>query len=520
MEQSIVLSGDLPRTTISRMVHRQEVFQIARGVYSPDDQAKSNPTLYVRSNLYSILGRLMPGAVITDRSGLNAMPVDGVLYVAWRKNRTVDLPGVKISARLGCPPLEGDVRLPGGAYYASRWRALAENAIPTRARSSTVSRTLLTSELHDAFAKEASVRDLDTLALWRTQTEEHAKRLLIPPKQTESLNDLYGSILGSFDIPTPSRILRERIKRSPYDSDRSKRFELLATALRDIVDQSHPVDPHSTPMAPLFDAYFSNFIEGTEFEIEQARQIIENDADFGRYADSHDIKGTYEILVSIDLSPAYGSPEDFLSTLRERHRLLMSAHPTATPGEFKTIANRAGNTVFVQPELVRGTLMEGYSLASGLETPWQRAVYLKFVVAETHPFIDGNGRMSRVTMNAELTPAGESCIVVPTVFREEYLGSLRRLSRDDDPAVYIQAMRYLHDVTAAIDFTTFDRAVTDLRAMNAFSTESSDRLQPLARRAPEVVTPSKKPIKPAPWGVVAPYTRADGTRVSGYPKPR
>ena len=43
------------------------------------------------------------------------------------------------------------------------------------------------------------------------------------------------------------------------------------------------------------------------------------------------------------------------------------------------------------------------------------------MISEVHPFNDGNGRIARVMMNAELVRADQSRIIVPTVFREDYI---------------------------------------------------------------------------------------------------
>lgn len=58
--------------------------------------------------------------------------------------------------------------------------------------------------------------------------------------------------------------------------------------------------------------------------------------------------------------------------------------------------------------------MEGFARAVGLEDPFARAVFLMFLVSEVHPFDDGNGRIARVMMNAELTAARQARIVIPT----------------------------------------------------------------------------------------------------------
>ena len=62
------------------------------------------------------------------------------------------------------------------------------------------------------------------------------------------------------------------------------------------------------------------------------------------------------------------------------------------------------------------------------------------VVSETHPFADGNGRTSRLLMNAYLSEGNQCRIVIPTVFREDYLLSLKAISHQVDATAYIRAM--------------------------------------------------------------------------------
>jgi prophage maintenance system killer protein len=46
--------------------------------------------------------------------------------------------------------------------------------------------------------------------------------------------------------------------------------------------------------------------------------------------------------------------------------------------------------------------IEGYQRLADLDTAWERSVLAMFVVSEVHPFDDGNGRVARIMMNAEL----------------------------------------------------------------------------------------------------------------------
>jgi hypothetical protein len=98
---------------------------------------------------------------------------------------------------------------------------------------------------------------------------------------------------------------------------------------------------------------------------------------------------------------------------------------------------------------------------------------VKFLVAEVHPFDDGNGRLSRIMMNAELDAGGQSRTIIPTVFRDDYIGALRRLDRANDPSVLIDALRFANDWTARIDFTNNSTVRAQLEATNAFAEEGS-----------------------------------------------
>ena len=81
-----------------------------------------------------------------------------------------------------------------------------------------------------------------------------------------------------------------------------------------------------------------------------------------------------------------------------------------------------GDTIFVLPDLVEGTLREGINILRVLSDPFSRALFMHFLLSDVHPFNDGNGRLSRIMMTKELVSARLSRIVIPTVFRNDYLG--------------------------------------------------------------------------------------------------
>ena len=146
----------------------------------------------------------------------------------------------------------------------------------------------------------------------------------------------------------------------------------------------------------------------------------------------------------------------------------MAAREDKMPGKFKDVVNRAGNTVFVAPEEIRGTLAKGFAFYQQLKPGIARALFMMFMISEVHPFVDGNGRVSRIMMNAELDAAKQCRIIIPTVYREDYLLALRRLSRQQDPAVYVRMMLRAQAFTFSIPFEDYSQALIKLRASNAF----------------------------------------------------
>ena len=155
----------------------------------------------------------------------------------------------------------------------------------------------------------------------------------------------------------------------------------------------------------------------------------------------------------------------------------MKARTDKNPGAFKTRVNRAGNTVFVAPELVTGTLEKGFAFLQGLGEPFQRAAFMTFLVSEVHPFADGNGRVARIMMNAELVAAEQERIIVPTAYRTDYLGALRALSHNVEARPLIRALDYAQRYTHAIDWSDLARTRTMFEKTGAFAQGEEAKLR-------------------------------------------
>ncbi len=285
----------------------------------------------------------------------------------------------------------------------------------------------------------------------------------------------------------PSKILSSplaiaRAFGNPYDPGRLPLFEKLFIELKQNEFKDLP-EKNTTNKSfknfAFFEAYFSNYIEGTQFELEDAKKIIETAAPMpNRDEDSHDVLGTYNLVSNreeMNITPAASG--EMLEILLYRHKILMSARTSKNPGHFKDRNNRAGETHFVDYTLVKGTLIKGFDYYQSLTAPFSKAAFIMFMISEVHPFLDGNGRIARVMMNAELVKQGQSKIIIPTVYRDDYMLSLRRLTRQQEPSAYIKMLLRAHGFSSAVIGDDMDDMQKQLEASNAFKEHDKSRLK-------------------------------------------
>jgi Fic family protein len=93
---------------------------------------------------------------------------------------------------------------------------------------------------------------------------------------------------------------------------------------------------------------------------------------------------------------------------------------------------------------------------------------MMFLVSETHPFDDGNGRIARIMMNSELVSNGEQKIIIPTVYRNNYLSSLRAISHNSITEPIIKTMDFAQRYTKTINWNNLEETYNMLEKTNAF----------------------------------------------------
>jgi hypothetical protein len=479
MDNGIIFADDGPESTLHDRVKRGEIVRLARGIYATDIDA--DPRDVVRRAWREIVGRRFPDAVVTDRSALWAQPHDGHLFIASARAGRLELPGLVVVSRKGPAAVEGDIAMGDGVHLASRPRALLDNTRPTRKRTALPPATLTRAELADWIDHLCALDGAEHVSAYRDGAEALADALAASPARVETLNEIVGAALGTRASRSGSMAMRARAAGVPFDQGRVLRFELLANHLRDVVTTypALPADVSRRATLPFWEAYFSNFIEGTEFTPEEAERIVfEGEVPAARPEDAHDVLGTYQLVSDeAEMRRRSASSDEFIELLQAWHRLILGGRSDKRPGEFKRYPNQAGSTVFVAPDLVEGTLRRGYDILESLTTPTQRGTFAAFLVAEVHPFDDGNGRLARAVMNAEYVAGDEQRAVIPTISRNDYLRSLRRLSRQDRPDLFVTYLDRLRRWTTRMDWSTLVTARAVLERTNAFvdANDAEDR---------------------------------------------
>jgi hypothetical protein len=443
---------------------------LGQGIYAEPGNDLSS---LVFSEWRDIVHFLFPDAIVSHRTAISMRPEKGTIFLTrpistYRNHKfgplTVSVtPGdVQIATR----PIGKDLRASDDA------RAWLENLSASRRRGA-VPRALgqeaLEAELDKAMARKGEA--------WLKAIRQEANAIAAQLGLEEEARKL-DAVIGAICATRPhAGILKSdraiaRANREPFDPHVVSCFDGLARALgnHELPAIKVQLDRQSWRHQAFIESYFSNYIEGTRFALSEAEEIVfERRVDESRHADSHDILAVYDIAVDADeMVTTPSEPDEFRQLLSRRHAFLMHDRPDKRPGQWKEKPNQAGNVIFAAPETVNGTLTQGLERCLDMPAGFARAVFMHFVITQVHPFDDGNGRLARLFLSAELVSAGESKIIFPNVKRDDYINGLRLAYRDEVFRTMLKVMTQLYRYTAEMPWRDYDELITTLQAQQAF----------------------------------------------------
>lgn len=194
----------------------------------------------------------------------------------------------------------------------------------------------------------------------------------------------------------------------------------------------------------------SNALEGNTLTISETKVVLEDGLTVG----GKPLRDIYE-------TTGHGAAYDFMFTLTHRKEIAVSDIKTIHRFFYQQVNAEQAGTWRNRPVIVTGTdyvfpapaeiegLMEQLAVWIKEERdklhPVEFAALLHLRLVSIHPFIDGNGRTSRLVMNLALLQDGYQPALIPPICRADYLAMIRRyqLKGDRKPFVDFIAERVL-----------------------------------------------------------------------------
>ena len=450
--------------TLSRLAKAGKVRKLFHGVYT--EELATPVELVVAENWMQLLTHLVPGAILSFRTALELAPAlneEGRMTIFATSSYSKEIIRGPLTIKITRGNTVNYTEAVSPSLRRSNLsRALLENLSNTRKRKG-LKKSLERAEIEEHLTNILKSKGEKELNRIRDEGKEIAAFLGIK-EASSRLNSIISSLLSS-NIGVSvlqTEYAKAQASQKPYDLERIKLLQALSDYLQKSKFRERKYDYKKSSWETLsfFESYFSNYIEGTKFQIDEAEEIVFEGTHIpNRHADSHDIRTLFEL--TSDLSEISKTPESFnelLFLLKSRHARLMRERKNKQPGTFKEKPNQAGNTVFVSPEEVLGTLKQGFEIYQTLTPGIERALFIMFLVTEVHPFDDGNGRVARLMMNAELVRVDNFKIILPTVHRDNYLGGLRKGSRDKEFYLFSKVMDQAQAYTESVPWLHYGEA--------------------------------------------------------------
>ena len=182
----------------------------------------------------------------------------------------------------------------------------------------------------------------------------------------------------------------------------------------------------------------SNALEGNTLTESETKVLLEDGLTVG----GKSLRDTFEAL-------GHAQAYDFMFTLlRSRkiseadvltmHRMFYKDIDAAAAGQYRTrpVIITGSKYAVSKVERIQAEMEQLFQWVveeRGKYHPVKFAAQLHKRFVFIHPFIDGNGRISRLLMNAALIQDGYMLAVIPPVLRQEYISLLERAHKDDQP---------------------------------------------------------------------------------------
>jgi len=260
---------------ISKLVKIGAIRKIAPRIYSPN---MNEPVeAIIKRNLFKILGNLYPGTLLSHRSAFEFQATKtGQIFLTTSYTKKIPLPGVTLQFLEGASPIEGDNKMSGELFVSQRPRAFLENLQASK-KAGSASKCLSMPEIEERLEEIIRVNGEDEINKVRDKARLISVQLNME-KEFWKLNRLISALLKTKSSKILiSPLAKARAFGMPYDPSRVDLFEILFRDLKKVefpFREEKNTSPTSFRNFAFFESYFSNYIEGTVFEIDEAKKIM------------------------------------------------------------------------------------------------------------------------------------------------------------------------------------------------------------------------------------------------------
>ena len=162
----------------------------------------------------------------------------------------------------------------------------------------------------------------------------------------------------------------------------------------------------------------------------------------------------------------------------------MDSRPDKGPGSFKQQGNQAGSTLFVAPDLVEGTLEQGFALYRSLEGPFARAVFMMFLDLRGAS-LRRRQRPRRACHDERRADRGRGgAHRHPDRLPQQLSAALKALTQTGTPDPLIRTLDYAQRWTAAVEWGELNATRRELEGCNAFLDPGEAEEQGIRLRLP------------------------------------
>ncbi len=211
--------------------------------------------------------------------------------------------------------------------------------------------------------------------------------------------------------------------------------------------------------------YHSNAIEGNTLTLKETKVVLEGITIGGKPLREH-----FEVInhkEAIDYVEAIVQNQEALSEwqIKSIHHLVLKNIDNRNAGQYRQENVVIAGAEHLPPDYIKvpeamAGLMDWYQKRTSLMHPVECAARLHVDFVGIHPFVDGNGRTSRLLMNFELIRQGYLPVIIPVENRLVYYEALDTAHTRGDYSRFIELVasleqaaleRYLRIVQGPMD---------------------------------------------------------------------